>query len=347
MNMRGGFVLAFSLLIFFGCSVHERSRQHIGDLQPVADSENTPGRTGLEILLHRRTTVRFASREEGCRILGSADEYVKAMSPFDMKLRMRTNEAVSEEAFLSFVANQVIEWNQSDIAHFTEAISIARRELELSGIRLDLPDTILLVKSTGREDLGSHTRQNAIIIPDLGTQRPSAESLAQGLLHELFHVMTRHVPQIRQRIYGIIGYRPCSEVKLPKFLLDRKVTNPDALNHDFFIEVTVNGMPAKVMHVLYSESTEYSGGDPHTYISSKLMAVRIADGICYPLLDADHPILYDTSDVSDLYEQIGWNTEYVIHPEEIMAENFSYMVMRESDVPNPEILDSMREILSE
>jgi hypothetical protein len=45
-------------------------------------------------------------------------------------------------------------------------------------------------------------------------------------------------------------------------------------------------------------------------------------------------------------EQVGRNTQYIIHPEEILADNFALLVLGESKIPTPEILQKMREVLS-
>lgn len=34
-------------------------------------------------------------------------------------------------------------------------------------------------------------------------------------------------------------------------------------------------------------------------------------------------------------------TDYIIHPEEILAENFVHMVMREANLPSPEIVHAI------
>ncbi len=72
------------------------------------------------------------------------------------------------------------------------------------------------------------------------------------------------------------------------------------------------------------------------------MAIESVNGLCQPLTNAGVPVLYRVSEVSNFYEQMGNNTDYVIHPEETMANNFAYMVMQKTDVPNPEILESIR-----
>lgn len=52
--------------------------------------------------------------------------------------------------------------------------------------------------------------------------------------------------------------------------------------------------------------------------------------------------MLDVSEISNFYEQVGRNTDYIIHPEETMANNFAYMITQKTDVPNPEILDLVK-----
>ena len=45
----------------------------------------------------------------------------------------------------------------------------------------------------------------------------------------------------------------------------------------------------------------------------------------------------------DYFRQIGRNTSYIIHPEEVLADNFSMMVLGRKEIPNPEIVEAIRE----
>jgi hypothetical protein len=59
------------------------------------------------------------------------------------------------------------------------------------------------------------------------------------------------------------------------------------------------------------------------------------------------PRLVDFGQVSGFYEQVGRNTEYIIHPEEILADNFAMLVLADQDVPSPEILKKLQDVLTE
>ena len=45
-------------------------------------------------------------------------------------------------------------------------------------------------------------------------------------------------------------------------------------------------------------------------------------------------------------EKIGKNTNYIIHPDEILADNFVRLVMEDKDVPTPRIIEEMRKVLA-
>jgi hypothetical protein len=64
-------------------------------------------------------------------------------------------------------------------------------------------------------------------------------------------------------------------------------------------------------------------------------------------MSSAQPVLASLEEVSGFFEQVGRNTKYVIHPEEILAENFALLIVDEHDAPSPEILQKMRLILKQ
>jgi hypothetical protein len=60
------------------------------------------------------------------------------------------------------------------------------------------------------------------------------------------------------------------------------------------------------------------------------------------------PRLLPLQAVSNFFEQVGKNTEYVIHPEEILADNFALLVLGGgSNTPSPEVLRKMKTVFSD
>ena len=63
-------------------------------------------------------------------------------------------------------------------------------------------------------------------------------------------------------------------------------------------------------------------------------------------LSGSKPRLFDVAQVR-FHEQIGRNTEYIIHREEVLADNFVLLVNGGNDVPSPRIIREMRQIFQE
>ena len=56
-------------------------------------------------------------------------------------------------------------------------------------------------------------------------------------------------------------------------------------------------------------------------------------------------IIIPIEQAEDLYEKIGKNTDYVINPEEVLADNFAFMIVEKKDLPTPEVVNRMKEVL--
>ena len=46
-------------------------------------------------------------------------------------------------------------------------------------------------------------------------------------------------------------------------------------------------------------------------------------------------------------EQVGTNTDYIIHPEEILADNFVFLINGRVDLPSQRVVQEMGRILQE
>lgn len=61
--------------------------------------------------------------------------------------------------------------------------------------------------------------------------------------------------------------------------------------------------------------------------------------------DKRHPELLTIEQVSGFYEQVGRNTEYIIHPEEILADNFRLILLGIKNPKSPDLLVNLNAAL--
>lgn len=278
----------------------------------------------------------FSSAKDASGVLGARDEFVQRMSPFDRAARLKTDRAVTELEYLAFAAAAGRDWNDAEKKAVTAAFHAI--EPQLRTLALPLPRRVLLVKTSGKEEGDTaYTRADAIVLPE--KLAGGGERLPKTLAHELFHVASRANPRFAEALYATIGFHPCKEPPFPPELVPRKLTNPDAPRNDYCIAVTVQGMPLDVTPILYSRTPVYDvarGGEFFDYLQLGFLAVPTPP----------NPRVIGLRELSGFVEQIGQNTQYVIHPEEILADNFSLLATGDTAVRSPEVLERIRRTLA-
>jgi hypothetical protein len=301
-----------------------------------------------EVRLGQEFVVVFASPEHGRRLLSQRDDFVRRLSPFDRAVRMKTDAAVGEEEFLAFAASSVLAWTPDERTKVERAIDAVNQALV--PFSLDFPEVVYFVKTNGEEEGGAaYTRGSAVVLPH-GFTRRTQSRLEHIIAHELLHVLSRHDSVLRESLYRAIGFKKCNEITLPAGLERRRITNPDAPRNDHYVEVTCRGERVCVVPIILAES-EYdaqSRGRFFDQLMIRLLRINERDGGAWePMYEGSHPVLLKISDVAGFYEQVGRNTGYIVHPEEIVAENFASIATNASDVRSPEVLERIAKVLRE
>ena len=306
----------------------------------------SPPGDGVEI--RPGTMVEFGNAEACARVLSARDTFVQAMSPFDRSARLKTDKDVSEAEYLGFAARQARDWSSAEKARLRPILEAFR--LKTARLNLRLPPTVLLLTTTGLEEGGAaYCRGTAIVLPRARLDEDQAR-LESLIFHELFHVYRTYNPAARRALYEIIGFEVCPEIVLPPELQARKITNPDAPLLDSYIRLRLDGKSVAVTPVLLAKTERYdtkAGGEFFDSMVFKLLVLaETRDGFRPAMLPGGGADLRDPSAFPDYFDQIGRNTEYIIHPEEILADNFVLMVNEASSVPSPSILQEMRVVLT-
>ncbi|MBF0199603.1 MAG: hypothetical protein HQL32_17940 [Planctomycetes bacterium] len=303
-----------------------------------------------QMTLGEGITIFFASVAEGKRILTSRDDFVERMSPFDRAARLKTDKDVSERKYLDFVGQNVLEWNESEKHKVSSAYQGIQKTLE--AMALPFPEKVLVIKTTGKEEGGAaYTRTNAIILTPANLNKPPAV-IQKTFCYELFHIMSRANPDLREQLYAAIGFAKCNEVIFPPELNSRKITNPDAPRNDHCIRLKVMGEEQWAIPILFSSSEKYDmdrGGEFFNYLQFQLLLVdRPNNGpTVKPMFEGGKAKLVGIQQVSGFYEQVGKNTGYIIHPEEILADNFALLVLGQRNLPSPKVIKKIQAILKD
>lgn len=308
------------------------------------------GWSHAEVKLEGKTTFVFATIDEGKKILSTKDDFVEGMSPFDRAARLKSDQEVSTEEILTHYGQNVRLWSDSEKQVVEAALVAVKPRLE--ALHLPFPPTITLIKTTATFEGGAaYTRGTAMILPK-GCLAKGDKVLQRLLVHELFHILTRTNPELRDRLYQVIGFVKCNEIELPAELKLRKISNPDAIRNDHLIQVKSEGKEYRAIPVIFSRTLNYDvnrGGEFFDYLQFRLLVVEPGAwaSLFQPQLEEGKMKFLEVRQVQGFFEKVGKNTQYIIHPEEILADNFAILVCEIKNAPSPEIVAKLKQALGE
>jgi len=297
------------------------------------------------IRLVKGCRVVFATTKQGVKHLRGRDQFITAMSLFDRQSRVGKSEAVTEADYLEFLSGHVLEWEPAERQQV--ALAFANMAKKLAAYDLPLPAEIVMIKTSGGEEgNAAYCRTNAIVLPKKMVSW-QGNKLERLLTHELFHVLSSHNPELRAKMYKIIGFSTVKPIGLPKSLADRKITNPDAPQLDSVIKLDTADGPVMATPILFAKWDYDDSRDDSffAYLTFRLMAVQQREGIWVAVTDDGEPQLLDPKKTPSFTKQIGGNTGYIIHPDEIMADNFVHLIHRTKELKTPGIVKQLSELL--
>jgi len=300
--------------------------------------------------LTTNSSIFFADSLRAARFIVSLDAYTGRLSAYDRSAGMKTDKPVDQQTYLNHCAQNVRAWSATERKRFNAFIdSVA---ILLKPFHLNLPDSILLIKTTSLEMGGvevAYTRQNGIFITRPMLRQPDRE-LRNTIIHEIFHVLSRRNKELQKKLYALIGFSEVNEIKLPPKWDMRRITNPDAPRMDTVIRLNIGGKDIALTPFLFSGKAKYNPQRPGGIFQSinfMLLEVIQKKGIWKPLIKSSGPVMFQPGALKSFWEKIGKNTQYILHPEEILASNFVLMVTGKRKLPSPWVTDGMRKLLSD
>ncbi|MBI1188788.1 MAG: hypothetical protein GC206_15895 [Alphaproteobacteria bacterium] len=278
---------------------------------------------------------RALSPEEGGAILSASDDFTSALSPADLSIRLRRPDGGNLDDLMALYRRSTQAWTEAE--HERLQAMVARVQARTDAVAQWLPAEIGFIKVSEAVEGGfPHTRGNAII---WGPSLPETDAMLDYIFfHELWHVLSRRHAARRDEMYALIGFAPCSAVDWPRALVDGRLTNPDS-PQDRHVVAYENG--AVLLPRLMAAAPRYDAniatfGD--YLLPQFLVAQRGDDGRCTAAAGADGPILLDLRAAAPyLFAAAGRNTNYIMQPEEIMADNFAQLMVARSDAPDPQV----------
>ena len=93
--------------------------------------------------------------------------------------------------------------------------------------------------------------------------------------------------------------------------------------------------------VIYA-TKPYEGGNFFQYLNIGLVPIDKNAGKA--IEENGKAIIYSVKEASDFYDKMGRNTGYIIDPEEVLADNFSFLLTNQvEDLSSPDMIQKMEE----
>ncbi len=290
-------------------------------------------------------TLHFATKDEAVKLLLERNDYYDRMFPNEMGYRIGTNKATDTATFKKYVVKHTEDWDEDMIEETTEEFKDVLENIYDREFKFKLPKVIDLVRTDSLEDIRqccAYCRNNCIIF-NINCFISSYSPPFSIIAHELFHIHSQNNELKREKYYKMLGFTLCNEIEVPSSLDDKRLTNPDAMYVNVHISVNWKDKEVDVTPILLYDRTRGNSFMQCLYIV--LMVVDI-DNIVVPRLVNEEPITFPVEDCEGFYEKVGRNTDYIFHPEEIVATCFEKLICDEK-FDTKWVKDKFKKILKE
>lgn len=298
-----------------------------------------------ELILDNSTRILFLDSLQATNFIiqDKSEHFFDHISSLDMMIQMKKTYPGDHPK--SAILKDYQQFLQTDVAPFTpkekELLTRVWKKVytDCQSIQKGLfPDAIPLVK-TNANHYGPgvyYTREKGIVIPMNELYSGNEDGLYRVMLHELFHIWSRLHPQKRKALYALIGFDklPVSieELQMEDSLRQRILLNPDGIDFSYGIKlIKADGSLIEALPMIQANRSSYSLDQPSffEYLSFQLFPLQKTDQGGYKVVShSNGDPVEELISSTNFMEIISDNTGYIIHPDEIMADNFVLWVQK-------------------
>lgn len=289
-------------------------------------------------------SFRFATRAEAQMLITDIDDYTRNWNQFDINSRLQTTEGKKSQ-LLTLAMNETRSWSDKEKERINRAMKAINTQIKKQKLTLPFPNEVVLVKTTMKEEggAGGYTRKNWIALGENILNEASDETLTRILSHEIFHILTRNNKKFKAAAYSTIGFHVLNrEILFPADIIEKRISNPDISSHDSYGVFTIQGEKKNCTMLLYTPKAYNGAGSFFEYAKVGLIPLNEQ---FIPIQHNGETLIYNLSDAEDFLSQVGENTNYIINPEEILADHFSFILTGKKEIKSPDVIERLKQVL--
>ena len=304
-------------------------------------SKSDPSKTVSETSPTNLTFLDAAAASEKI-VVDNSDGFFDFLSVADMSIQMKKsdmpdNGGDAKVLYQEMLRSEMSDFNTDEKAFMKEVFTSAKSAMDKLNSKL-YPEMIELIK-TKTNHYGQdvyYTRDRAIILPENIFDEKALDVQVPVMLHEIFHLLSRYNDYFRNKMYALIGFEEFKEaLVLPPSISNKLLTNPDGVRRDYAINLkNTKGEIVRALPLIMSTKERYDPSVPifFGYLNFDLFPLinLTPDQVTLGLNQKGGSAL-SIEHNGDFFAQIKDNTQYIIHPDEIMADNFMMAVLAYRD----------------
>lgn len=297
------------------------------------------------------------------------DRYFELVTASEMSIQMKKPLAEGQTrenllpAYVAFLKGDVESFSADDAAFMEKVLQKMFKTVSQVNASI-FPDTLKLIKTKGTHYGAGvwYTRDNCIVIPKGELEAQKTNAFTNTMYHELFHVFSRLNAAKRIKLYQLIGFEKIDfkKLSLPPALAERVLYNPDGVDFAQKISLSLgDSATIQAIPIIYANNVGAKAGQGtfFGYVEFSLFQIQPAsDGTWNVATKADgFSSTLNMNELPDFFRQIKDNTEYIIHPDEVLADNFSFIMIEKTtpqytakfSIEGKKLLKDMEAILKE
>ena len=283
--------------------------------------------------------VSFLDKGQAAEVIGidNTDHYFDKVMELDMSLQMK--KVYPEGTLRQTILLDYVQSLKGDVLDFSPSEQTLLKDIfkEIYSLYGGISTSLFPVQVNLIKTHGSHfgpgvyyTREHSIVIPEDVLVNPDRTGLLKVMLHELSHIFTRTHPLVKRDLYALLGFKKLEQTNLliNDSLYRRILLNPDGMDYTWVTSLpTSDGHNTLAMPLICSNAYAYSSTKPSymQYLYWNYFEVKHTAQGFDVLTNAQLKSTLDASGLPALFKS-KFNTDYIIHPDEIVADNFALLL---------------------
>ncbi len=290
--------------------------------------------------------IDFLNKDKASQLLARQDEYISQLSEFDWQSKFKSNKPLSDEQLLAYYQKATLTWDNASQQKVMTGVKLL--EKKLASLSISEPKQLKFILTNGLVEAGAaYTREDYIVLTTDMLKMPQS-AINSLVAHEYFHVYSRAHQAQRDKLYATVNFKKSAPLVLPPSVKALTISNPDEPQKEFFaIDLQYKGKDMTFIPLIYAKQKyDMEMGLPFfAYADFSLLAVTVDNGEAKPVMVNNKPLIV-AMDATNYQQVVKPNSDYIGHPEEVSAENFSNWVV-DNQVKHPEVMKALIKVMEE